>query len=307
MGGSKPTRAERQANKRLRQEQQHEAELAAEGNDVEAAATEKRRHWWGAPKRKVRASRLAPPRSAPGGGTWENPGAPVATPSEKPAAEPQSHALSATSSTAGPTTTDEGHGPEYDDADDVPLGQADEPYGRDRPHWNREPWEDLKVGDFVKLRADESVPADLVVCATSEEENVVYLETKNLDGETNLKSRHAVPELVGYRSANACAAARFTISTDAPDVNMYQFGASLEMHDGQVDEDGKPLRSAITLNTVLLRGCVVRNVDWVIGIVVATGRDSKIVLNSGGTPSKRSKVERQMNPLVCVEHFSRHD
>ena len=51
---------------------------------------------------------------------------------------------------------------------------------------------------------------------------------------------------------------------------------------------------------VLLRGCVLHNTKWVIGLVLFTGEDTKIVLNSGGTPSKRSKVERQTDPQVCV-------
>jgi hypothetical protein len=50
----------------------------------------------------------------------------------------------------------------------------------------------------------------------------------------------------------------------------------------------------------LLRGTVLRNTGWVIGIVMYTGLDTKLVLNSGGTPSKRGKVERQMNPMVLV-------
>jgi len=54
----------------------------------------------------------------------------------------------------------------------------------------------------------------------------------------------------------------------------------------------------ITLETTLLRGCVLKNTAWVIGVVAFTGADTKIIQNSGGTPSKRSKVERQMNPQV---------
>jgi phospholipid-translocating ATPase len=79
---------------------------------------------------------------------------------------------------------------------------------------------------------------------------------------------------------------------------MMRYSAAVELHDGQVNKDGQPLRTPVTLTTTLLRGCVVRNTEWVIGVVVFTGRDTKIVLNSGGTPSKRSKVERQMNPQV---------
>jgi len=56
----------------------------------------------------------------------------------------------------------------------------------------------------------------------------------------------------------------------------------------------------VDLQTMLLRGTVLRNTGWVIGIVLYTGEDTRIVMNAGGTPSKRSKVERQMNPQVYV-------
>ncbi|SCV69075.1 BQ2448_2095 [Microbotryum intermedium] len=175
--------------------------------------------------------------------------------------------------------------------------------------WAKECWEDLRVGDFVRLRGDESVPAadrafrvtDLVICATSEEENVCYVETQNLDGETNLKSRHAVPELTQLRTSTLIETqAKFIINAEAADVNMFNYNAAVVIQDGRLGKDGKPLRCPVNLNTVLLRGTVVRNTDWVIGVVVMSGRDTKIVLNSGGTPSKRSKVERLMNPMVFI-------
>lgn len=142
-------------------------------------------------------------------------------------------------------------------------------------------------------------PTDLIVCATSEEENVCYVETKNLDGETNLKSRHAIPELTHLRTSSIIATqAKFAVEAEPADVNMFAFNAAVIILDGRLGKDGKPLRCPANLNTVLLRGTVVRNTDWVIGVVAMTGRDTKIVLNSGGTPSKRSKVERLMNPMV---------
>lgn len=159
------------------------------------------------------------------------------------------------------------------------------------PHWKRTAWEDVKVGDFVKIRNNEAFPADILICATSEEENVCFVETKNLDGETNLKSRNAVPKLTHLRSAQACTNAQITIELDRPDPNMYK------LH-GAVIVDGE--KQPLDLQTVLLRGTVLRNTDWVIGIVMFTGIDTKIILNSGGTPSKRSKVERLMNPQVYV-------
>ncbi|BGP06096.1 hypothetical protein JCM10049v2_001915 [Rhodotorula toruloides] len=174
----------------------------------------------------------------------------------------------------------------------------------DRPTWVKENWEDLRVGDFVRLHGDESVPADIIVCATSEEENVCYVETKNLDGETNLKSRSAVPELTHLRTSSAIAnEAKFVIRAEPPDVNMFTYNAAIELHDGRTDKEGRPLKCPVNLTTMLLRGTVIRNTEWVVGVVCMTGQDTKIVMNAGGTPSKRSKVERQMNPMVFLNLF----
>ena len=167
---------------------------------------------------------------------------------------------------------------------------ADAKIGRISPHWKKTRWEDIRVGDFVKIKNNESFPADILICATSEEGNGAFVETKNLDGETNLKSRNAVPVLTHLRSAKACAENdRFRIKCDRPDPDMYRVKAN-------VDVNGET--SPVDLSMTLLRGTVLRNTRWAIGIVLYTGLDTKIVLNSGGTPSKRSKVEREMNPQV---------
>ena len=51
------------------------------------------------------------------------------------------------------------------------------------------------VGDFVKLRSDESIPADILLLNTSDMNSVCHIETANLDGETNLKQREVVKGL----------------------------------------------------------------------------------------------------------------
>ncbi|THH12000.1 hypothetical protein EW145_g295 [Phellinidium pouzarii] len=164
-----------------------------------------------------------------------------------------------------------------------------------QPHWRKTYWENVAVGDIVKLTDEESFPADILICATSEEENVCFVETKNLDGETNLKSRNAVSALTHLCTAEACADrdnANFRIDLDKPDPNMYK------LHGAVVTADAR--QHPIDLQTVLLRGTVLKNTKWVIGVVIFTGDDTKIILNAGGTPSKRSKVERQMNPQVFI-------
>jgi phospholipid-translocating ATPase len=168
---------------------------------------------------------------------------------------------------------------------------SDEKLGRMGPHWRKTRWEDMCVGDFVKIMDNEPFPADILICATSEDEGVAFVETKNLDGETNLKSRHGVPALSHLRDAAACADKQnsFQINCDRPDTDMYRLNANVSVG-GET--------SAVDMSMTLLRGTVLRNTRWAIGVVMYTGLDTKIVMNSGGTPSKRSKVEKQMNPQV---------
>ncbi|KAH8914962.1 phospholipid-translocating P-type ATPase [Atractiella rhizophila] len=162
------------------------------------------------------------------------------------------------------------------------------------PHWATTTWEDIKVGQLLLLRSDDSVPADCLILATSEEENVCYVETKNLDGETNLKSRSAKRPDAEDVVKKIRAKGGFRIESERPDTNMFKYNGALVLQGGEFD------KYPITINEMLLRGCVVRNTDWVLCVAVFTGRDSKIVLNSGGTPSKRSRIEKQMNPQVFL-------
>ncbi|KAJ3822147.1 phospholipid-translocating ATPase [Lentinula raphanica] len=162
--------------------------------------------------------------------------------------------------------------------------------------WKPTLWEDIRVGDFVRITDGHPIPADILICATSDPENVAFVETKNLDGETNLKSRNAVPGLTHLRTPEVCASESFRIMCDRPELNMYRLNAMVEMGDGS----GKGAKYPIDLQTVLLRGTVLKNTDWAIGVVLFTGEDTKIVQNAGKTPSKRSRVERQMNPQVLI-------
>ncbi|KAJ4466566.1 hypothetical protein C8R41DRAFT_803316 [Lentinula lateritia] len=172
----------------------------------------------------------------------------------------------------------------------------------DEAFWKPTLWEDIRVGDFVRITDGHPIPADILICATSDPENVAFIETKNLDGETNLKSRNAVPGLTHLRSPEACASAEnsFKIMCDKPETNMYRLNAMVEMGQNDGDGSGKGAKYSVDLQTVLLRGTVLKNTDWVIGVVLFTGEDTKIVMNAGKTPSKRSRVERQMNPQVLI-------
>ena len=54
-------------------------------------------------------------------------------------------------------------------------------------------WEDISIGDIVQLSDNDTIPCDMVILSTSQEQNQCYVQTSNLDGETSLKTKVASP------------------------------------------------------------------------------------------------------------------
>ena len=66
--------------------------------------------------------------------------------------------------------------------------------------YTKEKWQDITVGDIIRMSADDAVPADILLLNSSDEGNICYVSTASLDGETNLKQKHCVKfnERVSY-------------------------------------------------------------------------------------------------------------
>jgi P-type E1-E2 ATPase len=50
-------------------------------------------------------------------------------------------------------------------------------------------WSHVKVGDVIRVKKGEVLPADLIFLSSASEVGICYIETSNLDGETDLKIR----------------------------------------------------------------------------------------------------------------------
>jgi phospholipid-translocating ATPase len=167
------------------------------------------------------------------------------------------------------------------------------------PKWERTLWKKIEVGDIVLLKEDEQVPADLVVLACSDSDGTCFVETKNLDGETNLKPRRALRATGQILSEEDVAHSNFVVDSEPPHANLYSYNGVLRywlpeerpgrehpIVEGRVERKSKEMTEPITINELLLRGCALRNTKWVIGLVVFTGPDTKIMLNSGRSPNR---------------------
>lgn len=163
-------------------------------------------------------------------------------------------------------------------------------------------WQDLNVGDIIRVRENEEIPCDVVALASSDEDGVCYLETKNLDGETSLKRKGCIKAGKGLKHAGDFYRASFEVETEAPNKDLYRFRGVVRYTSYASEEDtvGESRAEAVGADNVLLRGCVLRNVSWVLCCVVATGPETKIMLNSGETPAKRTKMAKALNGIVYL-------
>ncbi|XP_010266737.1 PREDICTED: phospholipid-transporting ATPase 1 [Nelumbo nucifera] len=153
-------------------------------------------------------------------------------------------------------------------------------------------WADIRVGETLMVSANETLPCDMVLLSTSDQTGVAYVQTLNLDGESNLKTRYAkqetlskMPEKEGINGLIKC---------ERPNRNIYGFHANMEI-------DGK--RLSLGPSNIILRGCELKNTAWAVGVAVYAGRETKVMLNSSGAPSKRSRLETRMNREIILLSF----
>ncbi|OVA17006.1 Cation-transporting P-type ATPase [Macleaya cordata] len=151
-------------------------------------------------------------------------------------------------------------------------------------------WKNLRVGDLVKIEKDEFFPADLLLLSSSYEDGICYVETMNLDGETNLKVKQSLPVTSELQDERSFQKFKALIKCEDPNENLYSFVGSL-FYNGT---------HPLSPHQILLRDSKLRNTEYIYGVVVFTGHDTKVMQNATEPPSKRSKIERKMDKIIYI-------
>ncbi|GMH30112.1 hypothetical protein Nepgr_031955 [Nepenthes gracilis] len=151
-------------------------------------------------------------------------------------------------------------------------------------HFEPKKWKKIQAGEVVKICADETIPCDIVLLGTSDSSGIAFIQTMNLDGESNLKTRYARQETASVVADGGSISG--LVRCEQPNRNIYEFTANMEFR-GHI--------FPLSQSNIILRGCQLKNTEWIIGVVVYTGQETKAMLNSAASPSKRSKLESYMN------------
>uniref|UniRef100_UPI00398EABD5 probable phospholipid-transporting ATPase IA isoform X4 n=1 Tax=Pristiophorus japonicus TaxID=55135 RepID=UPI00398EABD5 len=158
--------------------------------------------------------------------------------------------------------------------------------------WEIVHWEKVEVGDIVKINCTECIPADTILLSSSEPQAMCYIETSNLDGETNLKIRQGLPQTADIKDIDSLMNFSGKLECENPNRHMYDFV-------GNIRFDGKST-FPLGQDHILLRGAQLRNTQWIHGIVVYTGHDTKLMQNTTLAPLKLSNVERITNLQILL-------
>ncbi|KAL4160470.1 hypothetical protein PRNP1_001038 [Phytophthora ramorum] len=192
------------------------------------------------------------------------------------------------------------------DADNVQNSRHCKVLGRHGEIVTKE-WQEVVVGDILRLGDHDEAPADVFIMSTSEEEGRCFVETCNLDGETNLKRRSAIEPVaqhVGYRNLNdpvlpegehskQMMKLSATIEYEEPNNRLYNFTGRIEFGP---NKEAAPIGPS----NIILRGCSVRGCAYIYGIVIFTGSETKLMQNARSTPSKQSNVYRMVNRCIML-------
>jgi magnesium-transporting ATPase (P-type) len=193
------------------------------------------------------------------------------------------------------------------------------------------PSKDINCGDVVILQKGDKIPADLLLIGSSSEEGTCYIETSDLDGETNLKRRTALSQFSGIRSLDELLRVKCIIHCEQPNDNLASFDGSISIQiskktnkieekevENTVQEPRTPrqiprsasffrrkkaisnLKKGVPFNmeNMLLRGSILRNTDCIYGMVIYSGQNTKVYQNLKKSGMKFSKMEKKLNIFI---------
>ena len=172
-------------------------------------------------------------------------------------------------------------------------------------------WSKVKIGNLVKVKKDENFPADMLVIFSSNKEGNFYLQTSNIDGETNLKERDALSYTQKlfmnkefkkthdnlnklFKHENDNNNPNCIIEVEQPNKNIYEINGSIIFYG---DEKNK---NFFNIKSTAIRGAKLKNTEFIYGIIIYTGKETKIMKNIVKQSVKSANIDKLIDNIVFI-------
>ena len=174
--------------------------------------------------------------------------------------------------------------------------------------WKEVPSSTLEMGELVFVKQNELFPADLVIIDSSLPEGICYVETASLDGEKHLKQRTSPSNLSGrLKKTNILdnngnknivpCIDNFEIEgmgiCDLPNPEINQLNGKIDL-----TFEKEKMLFPLEQRQMLLKGTKLRNTEWIVGIIIYTGHNTKLMQNAKKPKIKYSRLDTFLNILL---------
>lgn len=155
--------------------------------------------------------------------------------------------------------------------------------------WNIFQSSEIHVGDLVQIEGDAQVPCDMLyITSSNPNKSTNYSETQ-LNGESAVKtissfSLFKEEEFPSFFENNV-----FEAHVPQPSRDLTRFDATLVSSSSMY---------SLSIANILLRGMSIHYTDYVIGVALATGHDSKIMKNQRHPPAKVTTFDKAINNMI---------
>ena len=164
--------------------------------------------------------------------------------------------------------------------------------------------EQVQCGDVVRVCEGEEFCADMVLLASSERSGACWIETSNVDGETNLKGRMALPDTQQLIDVNrgrpegeeggggeeGLGFLKCTVECALPNKNIYAFDSTITLS----NDTTLPLSP----EQLLLQATTQCNTAYVFGLVVYTGNETKVGQNKNLPRHKQTTLDAHIDRTI---------
>ncbi|KAL7716311.1 Phospholipid-transporting P-type ATPase [Entamoeba marina] len=148
----------------------------------------------------------------------------------------------------------------------------------------------IKTGFIIELNNNQRVPCDGIPIYTSNEEGSVFIETSEIDGETNLKQKEVPLQFQNIVQSDLCNI-EYSFSTELPNSNLTEFKGVFVANEEKF---------GVNITNFVPQGSVIRNTNSIYMFCVFCGMQSKTSLSIPKQNQKHSTMSSRFNKFVLV-------
>lgn len=149
---------------------------------------------------------------------------------------------------------------------------------------------DILVGDILILKNGDSSPADVLLLSVGNEEHQCYVDVSEILGEGSLKIMNPVKDSQDIINCIEEDKLSVLLTLLNDDLFVLPPNKSFKIFKGKMKLSISPKGTDLAIDNLIMRGYKIVNTPWVIGVVVYTGRETKIWINNLTTPAKTSEI-----------------